>query len=77
MGDVEALAGQDDVSVNQFLVQAAAQKVAALKARGYLTERAARAKPGEFGRIVAKAGSATPIPGDELPEAWDAQQQGS
>ena len=25
---------------------------------------------GDLGRILAKAGSATPIPGDELPEGW-------
>ena len=70
MEDVKALATQDAVSVNQFLVQAAAEKVATLKARGYLAERAARATPGDLGRILAKAGTATPIPGDELPEGW-------
>jgi len=70
MEDVKALATQDAVSVNQFLVQAAAEKVAALKARGYLAERAARATSGDLGRILAKAGTPTPIPGDELPENW-------
>lgn len=70
MKDVKALAEQDDVSVNQFLVQAAVEKVASLKARGYLAERAARAKPGEFGRILAKAGSVEAVPGDELPADW-------
>ena len=70
MEDVKALATQDAVSVNQFLVQAAAEKVATLKARGYLAERAARAVPGDFGRTLAKAGRATPISGDELPESW-------
>jgi hypothetical protein len=74
MEDVKALAARDDVSVNQFLVQAAAEKVVSLKARGYLTERAARAKPGEFGRILAKAGSAEAIPGDELPDGWSGEQ---
>jgi N-acetylglutamate synthase/N-acetylornithine aminotransferase len=70
MEDVKALATQDAVSVNQFLVQAAAEKVATLKARATLAERAARATPGDFGRILAAAGTATPIPGDELPETW-------
>ena len=70
MADVEALAIRDAVSVNQFLVQAVAEKVAASKARNYLAERAARATPGDLGRILAKAGTATPIPGDELPEGW-------
>ncbi len=57
MEDVKALATQDAVSINQFLVQAAAEKVAALKARGYLAERAARATSGDLGRILAKAGT--------------------
>ena len=70
MEDVKTLATQDAVSVNQFLVQAAAEKVATLKARGYLAERAARANAGDLGRVLAKAGTPTPIPGDELPEGW-------
>ena len=70
MEDVKALAAQDAVSVNQFLIQAAAEKVAALEARGYLAERAARATPGDLRRILEKAGTATPVPGDELPEGW-------
>ncbi len=70
MQDVKALATQDAVSVNQFLVQAAAEKVATLKARSSLAERAARATSGDLGRILAKAGTATPIPGDELPKGW-------
>lgn len=70
MEDVKALAAQDAVPVNQFLVQAAVKKVATLKARGYLAERAARAMPGDLGRILAKAGTATPISGDELPKNW-------
>jgi hypothetical protein len=68
MEDVKAAAEQDTVSVNQFIVQAAAEKIATLKARGYLAERAARAQPGAFGRILAKAGTDAPIPGDELPD---------
>jgi hypothetical protein len=39
MEDVKALAAQDAVSVNQFVVQATAEKVAAMKARGYLADR--------------------------------------
>jgi len=70
MEDVKALAARDAVSVNQLLIQAAAEKVATLKARGYLAERAARATPGDLRRILAKAGTATSVPGDELPEGW-------
>ncbi len=34
---------------------------------GYPAERAT---PGDLGRILAKAGTATLIPGDEPPEGW-------
>ena len=70
MKDVKALATRDAVSVNQFLVQAVAERVATSKAHGHLAKRAARAAAGDLGRILAKAGTATPIPGDELPEGW-------
>jgi hypothetical protein len=69
MEEVRLLAERDAVSINQFLVTAAAEKVAVLKARGYLAERAARAQPNDLGGILAKAGSATAIEGDELPGA--------
>ncbi len=74
MEDVEALAARDAVSVNQFLVQAVTEKVATSKARGYLAERATRATAGDLGRILAKAGTAIPVPGDELPEGWPDNQ---
>ena len=73
MEDVKAIAASDDVSVNQFIVQAVAERVAVLRDRGYLAQRAARAKPDGVKRILEKAGKAgddTPIPGDELPEGW-------
>jgi DNA-binding phage protein len=47
-----------------------------VKARGYLAERAARAKAGAFGGILAKAGRAEVIPGDELPEGWVVGERG-
>ena len=75
MADVKALGIRDAVSVNQFLVQAEAEKVATLKARGYLAERAARAAPGDLMRILGKAGTATPVPGDELPEGWPGRRE--
>jgi hypothetical protein len=77
MEDVKLLATQDAVSVNQFLVQAAAEKVAALKARAYLAERAGQAVAGDLGRILAKAGTPTAIAGDELPEGWPDQPMAS
>jgi hypothetical protein len=70
MEDVKAIAANDTVSVNQFIVQAVAERVAVLRDRGYLAQRAARSKPGDLLRILDKAGDDTPIPGDELPDGW-------
>ena len=70
MEDVKVIAANDSVSVNQFIVQAVAERVAMLRDRGYLAQRAARPKPGDITRVLEKAGDDTPIPGDELPEGW-------
>jgi hypothetical protein len=70
MEDVKAIAAADSVSVNQFVVQAVAEKVALLRDRGYIAQRAARSKPGDITRVLEKAGDNTAIPGDELPEGW-------
>ena len=37
-----------------------------------LADRADRAKPGDLSRILAKAGTPTPIEGDEVPPGWQA-----
>jgi hypothetical protein len=67
MEDVKLISSKDLVSVNQFVVQAVAERVAMLRDRGYLAQRAARANPGDFSRILEKAGDDTPIEGDEPP----------
>jgi hypothetical protein len=64
------IAASDDVSVNQFIVQEVAERVAVFRDRGYLAKRAARAKPDGVRRILEKAGDETPIPGDKFPEGW-------
>jgi len=70
MEEVKDLAKEDDTSVNQFIVLAVAERVGALKARAYFVKRAARAVPGDFVRVLAKAGSEPPREGDEVPEVW-------
>ena len=70
MKEVKDLAKQDNTSVNQFIVLAVAERVGALKARAYFDRRAARAVPGDFPRVLAKAGSEPPRVGDEVPEGW-------
>jgi hypothetical protein len=70
MEDIKAIAAADSVSVNQFIVQAVAERAAILRDRGYIAQRAARARPDGITRILEIAGDDTRIPGDELPEGW-------
>lgn len=83
MDDLRSAADRDGVSMNGFIVQAVAEKVAALRALGrlhdlteaeqlaYLDARAARGRDVPLKDILAKAGTAGPVrPGDELPEEW-------
>ncbi len=83
MEDLRAAAGSDGVSMNGFIVQAVAEKIAALRARGllrtvseaeqsaYLQSRAARARPGQMAELLAKAGTTGAVrEGDELPGDW-------
>jgi len=53
MEEVKVLATQDAVSVNQFLVQAAAEKVAILKARGYSAEQTGRSVEADLESVLA------------------------
>ncbi len=55
---VRELAEQDDVSINQFIATAVAEKAAALLTVTYLEERARRADPRAFDRVLVLARSA-------------------
>jgi hypothetical protein len=78
MEDIKRWAARDASSINQFIIVALAEKIAALKARAtpedltalYFDDRAARGDAAGFARILAKAGRPVAIPGDELPEGW-------
>ena len=83
MEDVRRAAESDGVSMNGFIVQAVAEKVAALRARGllrnltpdeqltHLGARSARARPSDLQDTLAKAGTTTDVlPGDEVPDGW-------
>jgi hypothetical protein len=83
MADLRAAAERDGVSMNGFIVQAVAEKVAALRARGllgdltpqeqanYLEARAARSREGRLSELVGKAGTTDAVlPGDEIPDGW-------
>ena len=83
MDDLRMASMHDKGSMNGFIVQAVAEKVAALRARGilpemsaaeqaaYLEARAARSREGRFTEILRDAGTTTEVlPGDEVPEGW-------
>ena len=64
---IRQLAEQDDVSINQFIATAVAEKTAALLTVDYLEERARRADPKLVDRILSRVPDIPPDPGDELP----------
>ena len=67
---LRAAAERGGVSVQEFLTNAAAEKLAALKQWEFLHARAAHGSPEEFRRLLAVASDVSPEPGDELPSGW-------
>jgi hypothetical protein len=66
---IRELAEQDDVSINQFIATAVAEKTAALLTVRYLEDRARRADPRVFDRILSRVPDVEPPAGDELPSS--------
>jgi hypothetical protein len=64
---VERLSKRDGTSVNQFVVVAVAERVAAMSAEEVFAERRARADLAEFDRIMNRKGGESPREGDALP----------
>lgn len=62
---VRDLAAKESISINQFISTAVAEKMAALLTEEYLEERARRADPAAFDRILARVPDVPPMPGDE------------
>jgi hypothetical protein len=58
------LAKSEDVSINQLITTALAEKMSALMAADYLQERAARGDRGRFERVMAKAPDVEPAEHD-------------
>jgi hypothetical protein len=63
---VRELAARDDISINQFIATAVAEKAAALLTVAYLAERAKRGDRSAFDRILARVPRVPPVPGDEI-----------
>ena len=65
---IAKISEQDGTSINQFLVVAAAEKVAAMQTEAFFAERQATADTEAFLRILDREGGEPPRPGDEVPE---------
>ena len=66
---IRELAERDDISMNQFIATAVAEKAAALLTVEYLEERGGRGNAKLFDRLLARVPDVPPVPGDELPKA--------
>jgi len=66
---IRELAHRDDISINQFIAMAVAEKTAALLTVDYLEDRGRRGNAALFDRVLARVPDVPPIPGDELPSA--------
>jgi predicted transcriptional regulator len=62
---VKELAARDDISINQFIAIAVAEKMSALLTVEYLEERAARGDRAAFERVLKRVPARKPIAGDE------------
>jgi hypothetical protein len=65
--EVKRIAAEENTTINQFINVAVAEKAAALRTEAYFRGRTGRSDLTEFDRILAKAGTEPPRPGDELP----------
>jgi hypothetical protein len=65
--EVKRIAAEENTTINQFINVAVAEKAAALRTEAYFRERASRADLTEFDRVLSKAGTEPPRPGDEPP----------
>jgi hypothetical protein len=64
---LETISNRDGTSINQFLVIAAAEKIAAMQTEEFFLERRSRADREAFRRILNRKGGEAPSPED----AWD------
>jgi len=63
---VRELARQENISINQFITLALAEKISALATEDYLEERAARGQRDRFEQALAKVADVEPLPQDAL-----------
>jgi hypothetical protein len=59
-----------DMGASRIIPRAVAEKIRSAREHRSFKTRAARSVSGGYERLLAKAGTAEPITGDELPEGW-------
>ena len=64
---IRELSERDEVSINQFIATAVAEKASALLTVEYLEARGRRGSRTQFDRILARVPNVPPMPGDEVP----------
>ena len=72
---VEEVAREDGTTLNQFIVSAVAEKLAALKTADYFAKRAARADFAAFDRLMRRRGGEAPKAEDEIPGSYRRKKQ--
>ena len=65
---IKELAARDDISVNQFIASAAAEKMASVLTVDYLRAEGAKGQRREFDRYLSKVPNTPAPPGDERVE---------
>ena len=58
--EVKSIAKEEDISINQFIATALAEKISALRTEEYLEHRAARASRNKFDNALSKVGNNHP-----------------
>lgn len=64
--NLKEFAKKENVSVNQLVVTAVAEKLATLQTYDYLQERAQKGSIAHLKQVLSKVPDAEPLPGDEL-----------
>ncbi len=65
--NLQVLAEQDDISIDQFIATAVAEKIAALTTETYLEALAKRGSREKYEAVLAKVPDVEPEPYDQLP----------
>jgi len=64
--EVERLAKQDGISINQFIATAVAEKLSAMRTAEFFAERRARADFAAFDRLMRRKSGEPPGPDDTI-----------